>query len=79
MGNVKFHTMEILWEQLIYFHTMDFESKSIKLKKPRNSQIWGISFHNFPNVWEYFFPVHGKEIGIPISFSLMDFERFFLW
>ena len=53
MGNVKFHTMGILWGELIYSHTMVFE-----FKNPHNSQMLETSFHRFHNVWEYFFPVH---------------------
>ena len=60
MGNVKFHIMGILWGKLIYSHTMGFEYISIEFKNPHNSQIWETSFHRFPNVWEYFFPIHGK-------------------
>ena len=60
MGNVKFHIMGILWEKLLYSHTMGFEEKSIELKNPCNSQIWETSFHGLPNVWEYFLPTHGK-------------------
>ena len=60
MGNIKCHTMGILWEKLIYSHAMGFEQKPIELKNPNNSQIWETSFHRFPNVWEYFFPIHGK-------------------
>ena len=60
MGNVKCHTMGILWGKLIYSHTMGSEQKPIELKNPNNSQIWETSFHRFPNAWEYFFPIHGK-------------------
>ena len=51
---------KILWEKLLYSHTMGFEEKSIELKNPRNSLIWETSFHGFPNVWGYFLPTHGK-------------------
>ena len=39
MGNVKFHTVGILWGKLLYSHTVGFELKSIELKNPHNSQI----------------------------------------
>ena len=72
MGYVKFHTIRILWEKLIYSHTMGFEWKSIELKNPHNSQIWETSFHRLPNVWEYFFPNYGKYVSH--SWILIDFS-----
>ena len=39
---------------------MDFERTSIELKIPHISQVWETRFYRFPNVWEYFFPIHGK-------------------
>ena len=73
MGNVKCHTMGILWEKLIYCHTMVWE-------------YWYTShtnFYRFLNVWESFSLIHNdgknkKWMGIPISFPLIDFERFIL-
>ena len=59
MGNVKFHTMGILWGKLIYSHTIGFGLKSLGFKNSHNSQMLGTSFHRFPNVWEYFYPIHG--------------------
>ena len=59
----------IRWEyygkKLIYSHIMGFEYKYIEFKNPHNSQIQEISSHRFPNVWEEFFLVHGKQWECP--------------
>ena len=71
MGNVKFHTMGILWGKLIYSHTMGFEKKPIELKNRYNSPIWKLVSIDFPmygNIFSQFmedngnthiFPTHG--------------------
>ena len=90
MGWVNFHVTEKVWENrnisqvLLYLPDLELmkthvwecatsHNTKIICGKPYRSQAVG-----FWKILKTFYPFHEKLMGIPISFPLTDFERFFL-
>ena len=76
MGNVKFHTMGILWGKLIYSHTMGFENQ-LNLKTdtiPRYGKLVSIDFPMYGNIFSQFMENRWGYPYLSHSWILRDFS-----